>query len=225
MAVDLLSARFGALADPTRRAILARLVTGEASLKELAKPFNISPQAVSAPKVLEQAGLITRRRDAQSRALPHLTGRSEGHRRLAHALSPAVRRTFRSSGRLRATVASQGEKAWCQEIVPARRLLPHLTLSWSSNAYSTHRASSLSRPGASRDIWLSGGVERLFDHDSPIRTKGRLSMAIRHAWTGRKTLMPASLRRRLVAWKVPRRASGPSWQTRLPVARTAALRR
>jgi DNA-binding transcriptional ArsR family regulator len=55
MAVEVLSARFGALADPTRRTILACFVTGEASLKELAKPFNISPQAVSKHlKVLEQ---------------------------------------------------------------------------------------------------------------------------------------------------------------------------
>ena|SRR4051812_25249408 len=68
MAGDLLSARFGALADPTRRAILARLMAGEASLKDLAKPFNISLQAVSKHlKVMEQAGLITRGRDAQSR--------------------------------------------------------------------------------------------------------------------------------------------------------------
>ena len=66
--MDVLSARFGALADPTRRAILARLLIGEASAKELAKPFDISPQAVSKHlKVLERAGLITRRRNAQSR--------------------------------------------------------------------------------------------------------------------------------------------------------------
>ena len=55
MAVDVLSARFGALADSTRRTIFARFVTGEAPLKELAKPFNISPQAVSKHlKLLEQ---------------------------------------------------------------------------------------------------------------------------------------------------------------------------
>jgi DNA-binding transcriptional ArsR family regulator len=55
MAMDVLSVRSGALADSTRRTILARFVTGEAPLKELAKPFNISPQAVSKHlKVLEQ---------------------------------------------------------------------------------------------------------------------------------------------------------------------------
>ena len=59
---------FAALADPTRRAILARLATGEASVLELAKPFNISLPAVSKHlKVLERAGLISRGREAQWR--------------------------------------------------------------------------------------------------------------------------------------------------------------
>ncbi|OAI22644.1 transcriptional regulator [Methylosinus sp. R-45379] len=65
---DPLSATFAALADPTRRAILARLAQGEASVGELAAPFSISQPAVSKHlKVLEQAGLITRGRAAQSR--------------------------------------------------------------------------------------------------------------------------------------------------------------
>ena len=65
---DRLSATFAALADPTRRAILARLVSGEASVTELAEPFYMSLPAVSKHlKVLEQAGLITRGRDAQWR--------------------------------------------------------------------------------------------------------------------------------------------------------------
>jgi DNA-binding transcriptional ArsR family regulator len=63
-----LDATFTALADPTRRAILARLATGEASVKELAKPFAMSQPAISKHlKVLERAGLITRGRDAQRR--------------------------------------------------------------------------------------------------------------------------------------------------------------
>ncbi|MGC2769889.1 MAG: metalloregulator ArsR/SmtB family transcription factor [Candidatus Acidiferrum sp.] len=63
-----LDATFAALADPTRRAILARLASGEATVMELAKPFAISQPAVSRHlKVLEQAGLISRRRDAQRR--------------------------------------------------------------------------------------------------------------------------------------------------------------
>ena len=63
-----LDATFDALADPTRRAILARLVSGQASVLELAKPFDMSQPAVSKHlKVLERAGLISRGRDAQRR--------------------------------------------------------------------------------------------------------------------------------------------------------------
>jgi DNA-binding transcriptional ArsR family regulator len=68
MSPDPLSTTFSALADPTRRAILARLVLGEASVTELAQPFAISLPAVSKHlKVLERAGLITRGREAQWR--------------------------------------------------------------------------------------------------------------------------------------------------------------
>ena len=63
-----LDATFAALADPTRRAILARLSSGEASVTELAQPFNMSQPAISKHlKVLESAGLISRGRDAQRR--------------------------------------------------------------------------------------------------------------------------------------------------------------
>ena len=63
-----LDATFAALADPTRRAILARLATGEASVNELAAPFDMSQPAISKHlKVLEEAGLISRGRDAQRR--------------------------------------------------------------------------------------------------------------------------------------------------------------
>ena len=68
MAADRLTSTFAALADPTRRAILARLAEGEATVNELAEPFPISVQAVSKHlKVLERAGLITRGRSAQLR--------------------------------------------------------------------------------------------------------------------------------------------------------------
>jgi DNA-binding transcriptional ArsR family regulator len=68
METDTLSLTFAALADPTRRAILARLATGEATVNELAEPFEITLQAVSKHlKVLERAGLISRGRDAQYR--------------------------------------------------------------------------------------------------------------------------------------------------------------
>jgi DNA-binding transcriptional ArsR family regulator len=66
--VDQLTTTFAALADPTRRAILARLVEGEATVNELAAPFPISAQAVGKHlRVLEHAGLIERRRTAQQR--------------------------------------------------------------------------------------------------------------------------------------------------------------
>src|SRR6202049_1195860 len=68
MSPDHLSATFSALADPTRRAILARLVTGNASVTELAEPFEMSMPAISKHhKVLEHAGLIARGREAQWR--------------------------------------------------------------------------------------------------------------------------------------------------------------
>jgi len=68
MSADHLSTTFAALADPTRRAILARLVTGECSVTELAEPFDMSMPAVSKHlRVLERAGLIARGREAQWR--------------------------------------------------------------------------------------------------------------------------------------------------------------
>ena len=68
MQVDSLSTTFAALADPTRRAILARLASGETSVKELSEPFEMSQPAISKHlKVLEKAGLIARGRDAQWR--------------------------------------------------------------------------------------------------------------------------------------------------------------
>lgn len=68
MADDPLSITFAALADPTRRAILARLADGAATVKELSEPFAMSGPAVSKHlRVLERAGLITRGRDAQWR--------------------------------------------------------------------------------------------------------------------------------------------------------------
>ena len=68
MEPDALDSIFGALADPTRRAILARLASGEATVNELAAPFAMSQPAVSKHlRVLERAGLIARGRDAQRR--------------------------------------------------------------------------------------------------------------------------------------------------------------
>ena len=68
MPSDRLNATFAALADPTRRAILARLLSGECSVTELAEPFDMTMPAVSKHlRVLERAGLIARRREAQWR--------------------------------------------------------------------------------------------------------------------------------------------------------------
>ena len=68
MRADTLDRVFGALADPTRRRILTRLASGEASVTELTKPFGISQPAISKHlKVLERAGLVARGRDAQRR--------------------------------------------------------------------------------------------------------------------------------------------------------------
>jgi DNA-binding transcriptional ArsR family regulator len=90
---DQLDAIFVALADPTRRAILARLATGEASVTELAKPFSMSQPAISKHlKMLERAGLISRGRDAQRRPcriegepLAQANGWLENYRRIWEA--------------------------------------------------------------------------------------------------------------------------------------------
>ena len=87
---DRLDATFAALADPTRRAILARLVSGDASVMELAEPFEMSQPAISKHlKVLERAGLVSRGRDAQRRPcrleakpLAEATGWLQEYRRL-----------------------------------------------------------------------------------------------------------------------------------------------
>jgi len=89
-ASDRLDATFAALADPTRRAILARLASGDKSVMELAEPFDMSQPAISKHlKVLERAGLVSRGRDAQRRPcrleakpLAEATGWLEAYRQL-----------------------------------------------------------------------------------------------------------------------------------------------
>ena len=91
--MDRLSATFAALADPTRRAILARLALGEASVNDLARPFDMSQPAISKHlKVLERAGLISIGQDAQRRprrieakALAEANAWLEGYRRFWEA--------------------------------------------------------------------------------------------------------------------------------------------
>jgi DNA-binding transcriptional ArsR family regulator len=99
-----LDATFTALADPTRRAILARLMRGEASVMELAEPFEMSQPAISRHlKMLERAGLISRGRDAQRRpcriepeALQAVTGWLEQYRKLWEAIFSALIRFWRT---------------------------------------------------------------------------------------------------------------------------------
>ena len=91
---DRLSTTFGALSDPTRRAILARLAAGETSVTELAAPFEMSLPAISKHlKVLERAGLIARGREAQWRPC-RLGGPAQGRLRLPPALSPLLEESF-----------------------------------------------------------------------------------------------------------------------------------
>ena len=109
MAIDQLSGTFAALADPTRREILARLAEGEATVNELAAPFPITVQAVSQHlKVLERAGLITRGRAAQLRpsrlqgtALKDATEWLERYRRFWDASFDQLDARLRASGQQR----------------------------------------------------------------------------------------------------------------------------
>jgi DNA-binding transcriptional ArsR family regulator len=111
MSEELLDRAFMALADPARRAMIARLSRGPATVNELAEPFAISKQAVSRHiQVLEQAGLVTRSRDAQRRPvhlraeqLEELTAWIDRYR-LAHEQS------FRSLDGLLATITTTIEK-------------------------------------------------------------------------------------------------------------------
>jgi hypothetical protein len=98
--VDPLSATFAALADPTRRAILARLSHGETSVTELARPFAMSGPAVSKHlKVLEKAG-------------PAGAGGAEGGHRLARRLSAALGAELRPARRLSGRIAEEGGLTW-----------------------------------------------------------------------------------------------------------------
>src|SRR4249920_463769 len=108
MAMDQLDAVFGALADPTRRSILARLTQGEASVAELAAPFSVSQPAISRHlKVLERAGLIARTRRATAR-LSHL--RAEPLREATVWLSGYREYWEQSYERLEELLASLQEK-------------------------------------------------------------------------------------------------------------------
>jgi DNA-binding transcriptional ArsR family regulator len=106
---DALSDVFGALSDPTRRAILTRLTAGDATVAELAAPFAVSQPAISRHlKVLEHAGLISRRRRATAR-LSHLEARPL---RAATAWLAGYRQFWEESyDRLDALLATQGDES------------------------------------------------------------------------------------------------------------------
>jgi DNA-binding transcriptional ArsR family regulator len=113
-----LDTTFSALADPTRRAILARLATGEASVLELAEPFAMSQPAISKHlKVLEGAGLISRGRDAQrrpcrleARPLSEATAWLENYRRLWEGQFQRLDALLDEMKAIQPGVATQGEE-------------------------------------------------------------------------------------------------------------------
>ena len=112
---DRLSATFAALADPTRRAILARLLSGERSVSELAEPFDMSMPAVSKHlAVLERAGLIVRRREAQWRPSRLEAGPlkevAEWAERYRHLWEERLDRLDRYLGELKAKEKRHGRK-------------------------------------------------------------------------------------------------------------------
>ena len=154
MPPDQLSRTFSALADPTRRAILARLASGEASVTELAEPFDMSLPAISKHlKVLERAGLITRGREAQWRpcrlhARP-LKGAADW---LEHYRIFWEQSLDRLEDYLK-ELQGQGEAPWPQTL--ARR-----SANSSSRASSMRRAAWCSRRGRSRNISRAGGDRR-----------------------------------------------------------------
>ena len=168
MSTDRLSATFQALADPTRRAILARLALGETSVSELAEPFDISGPAISRHlKVLEHAGLIARGREAQWRpcrielnALKGVDDWLEEYRRLWEQRLDRLEDYLRT---LQIGVAAEpkptekaGEEAWPQKVAST----------WSQDpkvidrlrGCSTRRASWCGRCGPIPSIWRNGGA-------------------------------------------------------------------
>jgi DNA-binding transcriptional ArsR family regulator len=158
MTTDHLSATFAALADPTRRAILARLVSGGASVTELAEPFDMSLPAVSKHlKVLERAGLIARGARGAMEAVPAGGRAAQRCRRLGGRISPFLGGELRSLGRLSSRIEKQGEETWPK----AQPVNPQQQTAWGwksiSPASSTRRGGSSSKRGLIQSAWRSGG--------------------------------------------------------------------
>ena len=171
MTTDRLSSTFAALADPTRRAILARLALGETSVSELAEPFEMSMPAVSKHlKVLERAGLIARGREAQMAALPDRADRAQGRGRLARgAIAGSGKQRLDRLERLSARSASAKEKkrreAWPQKIASTLKRDPRVDRRHA-------RVRCAARAGVfgvdrSQASGAMVGSERLHHHDQP----------------------------------------------------------
>ncbi len=119
MRADHLTATFAALADPTRRAILARLALGEANVGELAKPFDMSQPAVSKHlKVLERAGLISRGREAQSRPCRLEASRLREATEWMGALPPLLGRELRPTRWIAGRAEEEGEDPCSKKVAP-----------------------------------------------------------------------------------------------------------
>ena len=162
MAVDSLSITFAALADPTRRAILARLAAGPATVKELTAPFAMSGPAVSKHlRVLERAGLIARGREAQWRPcrleaapLKEVAEWAENYRRFWDA---NFERLDEYLQHLKAKETDHGQRQI--RLVPRRSRRRRIARS-SSRASSTRRAGSSSRPGPTPSTSRTGCSDR-----------------------------------------------------------------
>ena len=136
MAIDHLSTTFAALADPTRRAILARLVQGEATVNELAEPFELSLPAVSKHlKVLQRAGLISQGRKAQWRPcrlettpLQDVANWMEDYRRFwdeSFQRLDEYLKELQAQAHCAGTRTGKGEHPWSRSLVPPRRSRRH----------------------------------------------------------------------------------------------------
>ena len=181
---DPLSTTFAALADPTRRAILARLAQGEASVKDLAAPFDMSQPAISKHlRVLERAGLIEQGRQAQWRPRRLRAGPAAGRRRLGRPVPAALGGELRTAGRLpprppgHSRSKEQGDdddtRPGSTAVAPTRRPSTRRAATSSSSAPSTRRASRSGRPSPIRRSSRAGGDRTAPRRRSPRWTSGR----------------------------------------------------
>ena len=180
MPADRLNATFAALADPTRRAILARLAAGEASVTALAEPFDMSLPAISKHlKVLERAGLIARGRAAQWRPCRLQAGPAEGRRRLAGALSPLLGAEPRSPGRLPGGTTGEGDAAMTASRSSAAATAPTRTRRFAADRCAARAGvQGVDAAGACRAMVGTAGLHRRI---VPAGCDARRHLPRRHA--------------------------------------------